>query len=84
MRCIEELGVERLRSVAIYSNGKSIGFPVLNDYRMPNVRTINIRDSIRGRVRHEIAEGTLPDIDEEKAIRSASANFVHSLDAAHL
>ena len=83
MRCIESLASEATERRDILK-WEIIGFPVLNDYRMPNVRTINIRDSIRGRVRHEIAEGTLPDIDEEKAIRSASANFVHSLDAAHL
>jgi DNA-directed RNA polymerase len=54
-------------------------FPCCNREEPPNERVVNLPDG------QEIiaAEGTWPGIDIEGARKSITANFVHSMDAAH-
>jgi DNA-directed RNA polymerase len=54
-------------------------FPCCNREEPPNVRTLYLPDGQE----IEIADGTLPGIDIEGAQKSITANFVHSMDAAH-
>jgi DNA-directed RNA polymerase len=59
------------------------GFPVSNRYNHENRQTINLLRHGQ-RIRHRVAEGYLPKINKTKTANSAPANFIHSLDAAHL
>jgi DNA-directed RNA polymerase len=59
------------------------GFPVSNRYQKPNMITVNCMSG-GVRVRHDIADGVTDEINKRKVSASASPNFVHSLDAAHL
>jgi hypothetical protein len=59
------------------------GFPVSNRYNEKRWKTINLLRHGE-RIRHMVADGYLPKIDKKKAANSAPANFIHSLDAAHL
>jgi DNA-dependent RNA polymerase len=59
------------------------GFPCANRYLKPNVRTVSIGSGAL-RVRRRIAEGWSDEILRGDAIDGAMANFVHSMDAAHL
>jgi DNA-dependent RNA polymerase len=59
------------------------GFPVANRYQKPNMITVNCMCG-GVRVRHDIADGVTDEIRKKKVSDSASPNFVHSLDAAHL
>ena len=51
---------------------------------MPNVRTINIRDSIRGAFDTKSQRARFRTSTRKRQSGRLSANFVHSLDAAHL
>ena len=60
------------------------GFPVLNRYHEPKEpETINLK-TYGVRVRHDIVTGFKDEIWKTKTINAAAANFVHSMDAAHL
>jgi DNA-directed RNA polymerase len=60
------------------------GFPVLNRYHELNEpETINLK-TYGVRVRHNIVLEFKSEIWETKTIFAAAANFVHSMDAAHL
>jgi DNA-directed RNA polymerase, mitochondrial len=58
------------------------GFPVSNRYYQERLKTIYL---VRHgeRIRHQVAY-ELPKIDKTRTANSAPANFIHSLDAAHL
>jgi DNA-directed RNA polymerase len=94
--CAEELSgpadvMKYLRLVAEHCTGQDrfmewtspTGFPVSNRYQKPNMITVNCMSG-GVRVRHDIADGVTPEIRKGKVKSSASPNFVHSLDAAHL
>jgi DNA-directed RNA polymerase len=55
------------------------GFPCCNREEVPDVRTLYLPDGQE----ITVAEGTWPGIDIEEARKSITANFVHSMDAAH-
>ena len=60
------------------------GFPVRNAYHVPQEpRRVSLQ---RGgvRIRFNLADGATKEISMEKTLRSAAANFVHSMDASHL
>src|SRR5262245_16429968 len=60
------------------------GFPVLNRYhKRKEPETFNLI-TYGIRVRHDISVDFEKSIWETKAINAAAANFVHSMDAAHL
>jgi DNA-directed RNA polymerase len=72
----------RLRAVLEWTTPS--GFPVLNRYHEPKEpETINLK-TYGVRVRHDIAIAFKDEIWRAKAINAAAANFVHSLDGAHL
>jgi DNA-directed RNA polymerase len=59
------------------------GMPVVNDYYKPDVVTFD--KLFKGRRRQiELAVGYKDEIDKDGAKKSVTANFVHSMDAAHL
>jgi len=59
------------------------GFFVSNRYNRQRRVTVNLlRHGVR--IRHRVGDGYLPKLNKTKAANSAPANFVHSLDAAHL
>jgi hypothetical protein len=59
------------------------GFPVENRYRKPNTIRVNCASG-SVRVRLSVADGVTDKINRKKVKSGAAANFVHSLDAAHL
>jgi DNA-directed RNA polymerase len=60
-------------------------FPVLNVYYKPRViENITVRLGPKYRLTNNLTVGDLPQIGLLKSQRSASANFIHSLDATHL
>jgi hypothetical protein len=59
------------------------GFPVTNRYRKPNTIRVNCASG-SVRVRLSVADGVSDKINRKKVKSGAAANFVHSLDAAHL
>jgi hypothetical protein len=58
------------------------GFPVGNRYHLPNEKTVNMFSGAE-RMQYTVAEGCRPIVDQ-KAIRRAAPNFIHSMDATHL
>src|SRR5262249_23546814 len=60
-----------------------LGMPILNLYREPDVETVDLYISGRRR-RYDLVIGDTEDIDKRRARNAATANFVHSIDAAHL
>ncbi len=63
---------------------KSSRFPVINEYHMPNIKEgIAVRLGWT-RLDMNLTVGDLPEINVRKSQQSATANFIHSLDAAHL
>jgi DNA-directed RNA polymerase len=76
-------------STSLYAdNGKPLrwnvlGLPVINCYCVPEIKNITVK--LNGRRRSvKFAIGDKEDIAEGKAVNSVTANFVHSVDAAHL
>jgi DNA-directed RNA polymerase len=59
------------------------GLPIGNRYYEPNLKTVELTLSGR-RVQHRVADGWKGDIRGDKASNAAAANFVHSMDSAHL
>jgi DNA-directed RNA polymerase len=60
-----------------------LGWPVINAYNEPDVRTLSV--SINGRRRRvNLTIGDLDEIDNRSAVNAVIANFVHSSDACHL
>jgi DNA-directed RNA polymerase, mitochondrial len=60
-----------------------LGLPVINRYHQP--RTIIISVPLNGRRRRvKLAVGDKPGIAKKKAVNAVTANFVQSIDAAHL
>jgi DNA-directed RNA polymerase len=59
-------------------------FPVSNRYQEPKFETVAIYRSGVRVVRHKFADGNKYKIIKQKTLNSGPANFVHSLDAAHL
>jgi DNA-directed RNA polymerase len=60
-----------------------LGMPVLNRYRKPNIVEA-VTTLKRKRRRTDYIDGEYPDPWLDKAINAVTANYVHSLDAAHL
>ena len=61
-----------------------LGFPVIHEYHKPNVKPgIAVRFG-RTRLDMNLTIGDLPEFDADTSRRAATANFIHSLDAAHL
>ena len=57
--------------------------PVINRYHEPEIKIIPV--SLKGRRRRvKLAVGDKPAIAKKKATNAVTANFVHSIDAAHL
>jgi DNA-directed RNA polymerase len=60
-----------------------LGLPVINRYHAPETKDISV--SLRGKRRRvRLAIGDKPGIDKRSAVNAVTANFVHSIDAAHL
>src|SRR5262245_19768763 len=60
-----------------------LGLPVINRYHRPKMDRIHV--PMRGRrKRVNFVTGNEEGIDKTKAANAAAANFVHSVDAAHL
>jgi DNA-directed RNA polymerase len=60
------------------------GLPVIsNRCYEPNIKTVELKLHGR-RVEYEVADGRKDKIDPDDAVNDAPANFVHSMDAAHL
>jgi DNA-directed RNA polymerase, mitochondrial len=60
-----------------------LGLPIINCYYKPEKKRIPVLLNGRRR-RVNFIVGDKNDIDKDKATNSATANFVHSVDAAHL
>ena len=60
-----------------------LGLPVINRYHEPKTKIISV--PLNGRRRRvKLAVGDKPGIAKKKATNAVTANFVHSIDAAHL
>ena len=60
-----------------------LGLLVINRYHEPEIKIVPI--SLKGRRRRvKLAVGDKPGIAKKKATNAVTANFVHSIDAAHL
>jgi DNA-directed RNA polymerase len=60
-----------------------LGLPVINEYHEPDTKIVPVR--LKGRrVRVTLAVGDKDEIDLKQAANAVTANFVHSVDAAHL
>jgi DNA-directed RNA polymerase, mitochondrial len=60
-----------------------LGLPVINRYHEPEIKIIPV--SLKGRRRRtKLVVGDKPGIAKKKATNAVTANFVHSVDAAHL
>jgi DNA-directed RNA polymerase len=60
-----------------------LGLPVINRYHEPEIKIIPV--SLKGRRRRvKLVVGDKPGIAKKKATNAVTANFVHSIDAAHL
>jgi DNA-dependent RNA polymerase len=59
------------------------GVPIINRYYQPDLKNYNFPLNGR-RVRVRWAKGDTDEVKEHRARNSITANFVHSLDAAHL
>jgi DNA-directed RNA polymerase len=61
----------------------ALGLPVINIYHKPDIKRVRVR--LNGRVRRiNFTVGDKDGIWKSKAKDAAAANFVHSVDAAHL
>jgi DNA-directed RNA polymerase len=61
----------------------AFGLPVINEYHDPEVKNISVK--LKGRKRSlKFAVGDKPEISEKAAVKAATANYVHSVDACHL
>jgi DNA-directed RNA polymerase len=84
--------MDYIRKLAKYCNDHNrfltwtspTGFPCCNRYNKPNEKTVELIGDKGVRVTHKIAEGCLPEIKKRKTVSASSANFTHSMDAAHL
>jgi DNA-directed RNA polymerase len=61
-----------------------LGLPVHNRYHKPKIKNISIPQNGRARRSVKFAVGYEDKINRRKAVNSVTANFVHSVDAAHL
>jgi DNA-directed RNA polymerase len=61
----------------------ALGFPIISQYHDPIIERISVYLNGRRR-RVNLAVGDETDIRRHKAANAAPANFVHSVDAAHL
>lgn len=61
-----------------------VGFPVLQDYRRPNLKRVNTVLHGGLRIQQTIAEGMSTKLDTKRMESGISPNFVHSIDAAHM
>ena len=60
-----------------------LGLPVINCYHKPEIKSISV--TLNGRRRRvNLVVGDKKEIAKDKAKNSATANFVHSVDATHL
>jgi DNA-directed RNA polymerase, mitochondrial len=60
-----------------------LGLPVQNRYHLPEIEIISV--TLNGRRRRaKLVVDDKEGIDKKKAVNAVAANFVHSLDAAHL
>ena len=83
MRWMKELARYHAERGNVLTWTSPTGFPVRNAYHVPNEKRVSLKR--RGiRVRFNLADGATTEIRMGKTIRSAAANFVHSLDASHL
>ena len=83
MRWIKELARYHAERGNVLTWTSPTGFPVRNAYHVPNEKRVSLKR--RGiRVRFNLADGATTEIRMGKTIRSAAANFVHSMDASHL
>jgi DNA-directed RNA polymerase len=83
MDYIRSLALHRHRQDKFLEWRSATGFPFVNMYHKPNVRTVDL-GSGGVRAQYRVADGTLPETMDAKMLNAASPNFVHSLDAAHL
>jgi len=83
MRYIRALALHRLQHGKFLEWRSTTGFPFVNLYHEPNVKTVDL-GSGGVRAQYRVADGTLPKTMDEKMLNAASPNFIHSLDAAHL
>jgi DNA-directed RNA polymerase, mitochondrial len=60
-----------------------LGLPVINRYHAPKIKNISVSLGDKRR-RVKFAVGDKPGIAKKKAVNAITANFVHSIDAAHL
>ena len=61
-----------------------MGFPVVNEYHVPNIREgIAVKLGWK-RLDMNLVVGDKPEIDDRRSRQAATANFIHSFDAAHL
>jgi DNA-directed RNA polymerase len=58
------------------------GFPFVNMYHKPNFVKLDLTGGVRSR--YKVADGASPKRRKIKMLNTASPNFIHSLDAAHL
>lgn len=82
MEYIKKCAERRAKSDRFLEWQSPSGFPVENRYQEAEFKRINCKSG-KKRTTHKIAIGVTDKIDA-KAISSAPANFVHSLDSAHL
>ena len=60
-----------------------LGLPFISRYHEPKIKIISV--SLKGRRRRvKLAVGDKPGIAKKKSTNAVTANFVHSIDAAHL
>jgi DNA-directed RNA polymerase len=63
--------------------GAAMGFPVVNQYHLPDIRTgFAVRLGWK-RIDMNLTIGDLPEMDVRKSQQSAAANLIHFFDAAH-
>jgi Autographiviridae RNA polymerase len=61
----------------------ALGLTVINEYHDPEVKDISVK--LKGRRRRlKFVVGDKPEISEKAAVKAATANYVHSVDACHL
>ena len=88
MKYITDLAAHRRAAGGFLEWTNSLELPVVNRYYIPSVKTLYLtgdghRVTDRRKAEREVADGETDEIDE-RAITSAAANFIHSLDAALL
>jgi DNA-directed RNA polymerase len=83
MNYIRDLAAHRRKQELVLEWRTATGFPVANRYQYSRIELVELTlDGIRAR--HEVANGAIDKFKTTKTLDSASPNFVHSLDAAHL